>query len=103
MSGRDSFRPYPETRVAPGGRQRAVSAAHTPRQNHLLAALPPEDYQRLLPDLAPVPLPQGWTIHRPGDQEKYLHFPVAGIVSNFYVTAKKTCTSSPRASLPGST
>jgi len=86
MLGRHSLRPYPGTRVAPKGGKRAVSAQYTPRQNHLLAALPREDYERLLPDLEPVPLPLGWTVHSAGDQEKYLYFITAGIVSRFYVT-----------------
>src|SRR5450756_505590 len=86
MSGRDSFRPYPEPRFASTDRKRAVCAQHTPRQNRLLAALPLEDYERLLPDLEPVPLPLGWTVHRAGDREKYLYFLSAGIVSRFYVT-----------------
>ncbi len=86
MSGRDSFRPYAATPFAPRDRRGAVSARHTPRQNHLLAALPLEDCERLLPDLEPVPLPLGWTIHRPGDREKYLYFLTEGIVSRFYVT-----------------
>jgi CRP-like cAMP-binding protein len=86
MSGRDSFQPYPETCFASKDRERAVCAQHAPRQNRLLAALPPEDYERLLPDLEPVPLPLGWTVHRAGDREKYLYFLTAGIVSRFYVT-----------------
>jgi CRP-like cAMP-binding protein len=85
MSGRDSFRPYPGTQFASRDRARAVSAPHTPRQNHLLAALPVEDYDDLLPDLEPVPLPLGWSIHGPGDREKDLYFLTAGIVSRFYV------------------
>jgi CRP-like cAMP-binding protein len=80
------LRPYPETRFASSDRRRAVSAQHTPRQNHLLAALPLEDYERLLPDLEPVSLRQGWTVHGAGDQEKNLYFLTAGIVSRFYVT-----------------
>jgi CRP-like cAMP-binding protein len=48
--------------------------------------LPLENYQRLLPDLAAVPLPLGWTVHGAGDPEKYLYFLIAGIVSRFYVT-----------------
>jgi CRP-like cAMP-binding protein len=86
MLGRDSLRPYPETRYAYTDRMRAVSAQHTPRQNHLLAALPQEDYERLQPDLEPVPLPLGWTVHGAGDREKYVYFLTAGIVSRFYVT-----------------
>lgn len=85
MSGRDSFQPYPETRFASMDRKRAVFAQHTPRQNHLLAALPLEDYERLLPDLEPVALPRGWTVHGAGDREKYLYFLTAGIVSRVYV------------------
>ena len=80
-----SCRPYPDTRFASGGRKRAVSAPHTPRQNHLLAALPVADYECLLPDLEPVPLPVGWTVHDAGDREEYLYFLTAGIVSRFYV------------------
>ncbi len=67
-------------------RKRAVSAQHAPRQNHLLAALPLPDYERLLPDLEPVPLPLGCVVHGAGDTEKYLYFPTAGIVSRFCVT-----------------
>jgi CRP-like cAMP-binding protein len=85
MSGRDSFQPYPETRFASIGRKRAGFAQHSPGQNLLLAALPLEDYERLLPDLEPVPLPLGWTVHGAGDREKYLYFLTAGIVSRFYV------------------
>jgi CRP-like cAMP-binding protein len=66
-------------------RKRALSAQHTPRQNRLLAALPLEDYERLLPDLEPVPLPRGRTVHGAGDQEKHLYFLTMGIVSRFHV------------------
>jgi len=86
MSGRDSFQTYPETRFASRDRRRALAARHTPRQNHLLAALPAADYERLLPDLQPVSLPLGWTVHRAGEREKYLYFLAAGIVSRFYVS-----------------
>ena len=34
-----------------------------PRQNHLIAALPAGDYERLLPDLEPIQLPLGWAVH----------------------------------------
>jgi CRP-like cAMP-binding protein len=85
MSGRDSFLSYPETCFASTDRKRAVFAQHMPRQNRLLAALPVEDYERLLPDLEPVPLPLGWTIHGANDREQYLYFLTAGIVSRVYV------------------
>ena len=73
----------PQLPVAYGNR--ALSALHTPRQNHILAALPREDYERLLPDLEAVPLPLGLTVFRAGEQEKYLYFLTAGIVSRIYV------------------
>ncbi len=84
--GQLSFPSYPEAPFASRARGRVVSAQHTPRQNRLLAALPLEDYERLLPDLEPVSLPLGWTVHSAGDREKYLFFLTAGIVSKFYVT-----------------
>jgi CRP-like cAMP-binding protein len=68
------------------GSQRAVAAQHSPRKNRLLAGLPLEDYERLLPDLEPVALPLGWTVHRSGDRENYLYFFTVGIVSQFCVT-----------------
>jgi CRP-like cAMP-binding protein len=87
MLGRHSFRIHPATRFATKDRARAGSAHYTPRHNHLLAALPRQDYERLLPGLEPVLLPQGWTVHDAGDQERYLYFLRAGIVSRIYVTA----------------
>jgi CRP-like cAMP-binding protein len=86
MLGRHSFRPYRATRFASKDTEPAISAQHTPRQNHLLAALPLEDYEHLLPHLEPFPLPLGWTIHGAGDRENYLYFLTAGIVSRCYVT-----------------
>lgn len=56
-----------------------------PRSNWLLAALPNDDYQRLLPALEPVPLPLGWTVYESGSQMHHVFFPTAGIVSLIYV------------------
>ncbi len=80
------IQPQFEKRFAYEDRKRAASVQHTPRQNHLIAALPAGDYERLLPDLEPIQLPLGWAVHRSGDSDKYLYFPTAGIVSKFYVT-----------------
>ena len=44
------------------------------------------DYERLLPELEPVPLPLGWTVHGAGDRERHLYFLTAGLVSRFNVT-----------------
>jgi CRP-like cAMP-binding protein len=70
-----------ETRLASRDRRGAAFARQTPRQNHLLAALPAQEYARLLPDLVPLPLPRDWTIHGGGDREQDLYFLTSGIVS----------------------
>ena len=81
-----SVRPYAETCFASGYWQRDPCAQYKPRHNQLLAALPPKDYERLLPDLEPVSLPLGLTVHRAGEREKYLYFLTAGIVSRYCLT-----------------
>jgi len=58
--------------------------APDPRQNLILAALPKEQYERLLPELELVEMPLGWTMAESGDHVKFLHFPVSGIVSLIY-------------------
>jgi CRP-like cAMP-binding protein len=83
---RHLFRPYPGAPGALKDRERAGAASHSPRQNHLLAALPLEDYERLLPDLESISLPLGLTVHGVGDWDKYVYFLTAGIISRFYTT-----------------
>ena len=58
---------------------------HTPKQNHLLAALPEADYARLLPDLELIPMPLGWAVYESGGHLSYLYFPTTSIVSLLYV------------------
>ena len=60
-------------------------APHTPKQNHLLAALPEEHYERMLPDLERVPLELGTALYESGGEQEYVYFPVSGIVSLLYV------------------
>ena len=60
-------------------------APHTPKQNHLLAALPAADYERLLPHLELVPLPLAWGVYEAGDAPGYVVFPTTSIVSLLYV------------------
>jgi CRP-like cAMP-binding protein len=55
-------------------------------QNRLLAALPIDEYERLLPHLEPVSMPLGWRIHGAGARENSVHFVTSGIVSRIYVT-----------------
>ena len=66
-------------------KKRGVSGRHTPKQNHLLAALPAADYERLLPDLELVPLPLGSAVYESGGHLGYLYFPTDSIVSLLYV------------------
>jgi len=55
--------------------------APNPRQNHLLAALPEFEYQRILPHLERVQLSLGETISEAGGNTHYIYFPTTAIVS----------------------
>ena len=59
-------------------------SSHDPKQNLILAALPEQDYERLLPDLKLVDMPLGLTMSESGDHVNYLYFPTSGIVSLIY-------------------
>lgn len=50
-------------------------------KNHLLAALPDEDYQRLLPHLEEVKLPLRKILYEPGETPKAVYFPNHAMVS----------------------
>lgn len=52
-----------------------------PRQNHLLAALPADEYARLFPHLELVPMPLGDVLYEPGIQMRHVYFPTTSIVS----------------------
>jgi CRP-like cAMP-binding protein len=56
-----------------------------PKQNALLAALPPEIFEEWLPFLEPVDLLLGTVLSAPGATMDYVYFPVSGIVSLVYV------------------
>jgi len=62
-----------------------MALSHSPADNQLLAALPAEDYARLLPNLELVPMPLGWAIYESGAQMGHLYFPTTSIVSLLYV------------------
>ena len=80
-----SLRPQPQARCASREGRRGASPHLAPSQNRLLAALPLEDFGRLLPHLEPVPLPAGATVYGPGDRHRHLYFVTAGIVSRLHV------------------
>jgi CRP-like cAMP-binding protein len=50
-------------------------------ENRLLAALPTEEYQRLLPHIEFVTLTAKQVLHIPGEPVEYVYFPCTGIVS----------------------
>lgn len=57
-----------------------------PKDNQLLANLPPEILARLLPDLERIDMPLGKVIYESGIELKHVYFPVSGcIVSMLYV------------------
>jgi CRP-like cAMP-binding protein len=63
-------------------------AEHSPvRHNMLLAALPDIEWCRMRPNLQPVLLPLGATLHEPGIRLKYIYFPTTAIISLVYTLA----------------
>jgi len=59
----------------------------TPKDNHLLAALPELAFQGLAPFLEPVALPLGLAVYEAGAAQEYVWFPTDSIVSLLYVLA----------------
>lgn len=57
----------------------------TPRQNHILAALPDADYVRMLPHLEQIPMPVGSVVYEADRPLGYLYFPATCIISLFHV------------------
>ena len=62
-----------------------MHATHDPKQNHLLAAMPPADYGRLLPHLELVAMELGWALYESGSRQGHVYFPTTSIVSLLYV------------------
>ncbi|MBS1208139.1 MAG: Crp/Fnr family transcriptional regulator [Proteobacteria bacterium] len=58
---------------------------HSPHQNHLLAALPPEEYARILPMMELVTMPLEDVLYESGVQMRHVYFPTDTIVSLLYV------------------
>jgi CRP-like cAMP-binding protein len=67
-------------------RNASLRSLTVPTQNLLLAALPSEVLDRLIPNLEPVTMPLGKVIYESGVELKHVYFPVSGcIVSMLYV------------------
>src|ERR1700759_4822141 len=80
-------------RAGPGKRPAGTSARKAagvaepqpdPRHNHLLAALPAGDYDRIAAHLELVPMKLGDILYEPGARMRYVYFPTTSIVSLLY-------------------
>ncbi|MGH9972089.1 MAG: Crp/Fnr family transcriptional regulator [Pyrinomonadaceae bacterium] len=58
-----------------------ATALRAPPTNGLLAALPKDEYRRLLTNLELYPLVFGQVIYQPGDLIRHVYFPTSGIIS----------------------
>jgi CRP-like cAMP-binding protein len=65
----------------------SMPSARSPNQNHLLAALAPQDRERIYPHLQLFPMPLGKVIHEAGQVLSHAYFPTDSIVSLMYITA----------------
>jgi len=55
--------------------------SHHPKQNHLLACMPDDQYERLLPALELIRMPLGWSISGDASASRDIYFPVTSTVS----------------------
>src|SRR5512140_4005534 len=62
-----------------------MRASQSPNQNHLLAALPTAEFERLAPHLEPVELLLGDVLYESGGLLQYVYFPTTSILSLHYV------------------
>jgi len=63
----------------------ASTDAMPSRSNHLLAALPDEEWGRWVGQLEPVPLQLGQVLYESGRPQSHVYFPTTSIVSLLYV------------------
>lgn len=57
----------------------------SPLQNHLLAAMLPDEYERIVAHLELIPMPLGDVLYESGAQMRHVYFPTSAIVSLLYV------------------
>jgi CRP-like cAMP-binding protein len=62
-----------------------MTSPPNPSQNHLLAALPPAEYDTLAAHLEWVAMPLGKILYEPGEKLQHAYFPTTSIVSLHYV------------------
>jgi len=62
-----------------------MDSPQNPNQNHLLAALPTAEFERLAPHLELVAMPLGDVLYESSGQLQHVYFPTTAIVSMHYV------------------
>jgi CRP-like cAMP-binding protein len=62
-----------------------IDASHNPRLNHLLGALPHEQWERWRPQLEYVDMTLAQVLYEPGSVLTHVYFPTTSIVSLLYV------------------
>ncbi|MEO8159213.1 MAG: Crp/Fnr family transcriptional regulator [Betaproteobacteria bacterium] len=62
-----------------------MASPHHPKQNHLLAALPMDEFERLSARLELIPMPLGEALYESGGRLQHVYFPTTSIVSLLYV------------------
>lgn len=62
-----------------------MSATQSPYKNHILAALPRAEFERIAPNLEWVAMKQRSVLYESGGQIQYVYFPATAIVSLHYV------------------
>ncbi len=79
-----------QTSYSPLQHERPIRIAglygHNPQQNHILAALPAADYDRLAAHLELVSMPLGMAVYEAGITMQYVYFPTSSIVSILHDT-----------------
>jgi CRP-like cAMP-binding protein len=73
------------TPMADNGQMPSTPVPHATTQNHILAAFPTEEYERLSSHLELVAMPLGEVLCESGDQLRHVYFPTTSIVSLQYV------------------
>ncbi|HUR88063.1 MAG TPA: Crp/Fnr family transcriptional regulator, partial [Ramlibacter sp.] len=58
---------------------------HATTQNHLLAALPAPEYDRLSADLELIEMPLGEVLSESGGRMRHVYFPTTSVVSIMYM------------------
>ena len=64
-----------------------TAAAASPKDNRLLAAMPPPEYEELVGSLERVPMALGQAVYESGEPQGFVYFPTTSIVSLLYVLA----------------